>query len=109
MPENLQDEAHCPHAVNKEEVFLPMDRISLPLTAASYTSLPQLLWIFTTVLGDSGPMYANIRLSFRNIYAGKHFCSHVYNAGALLLRESVVSSGESKNLCKRINALVYKI
>lgn len=69
------------------------------LTAASYTSLTKLLLIFTTVLGESSPIYANIGLSFINIYAGKHFCSYVCSAGAPLLRESVVSSGESRNLC----------
>lgn len=99
VTEILQDGAYCPHCVAREAVFLPTDHISLSPTAASYTSLPQLCLIFPTVLGESAAAYANVRLSFINIYAGKHICSSVCTAGALLLRQSVVSSGESKNLC----------
>lgn len=98
MPESLQDEARWPPSVNREETLLPMNRVALSLTAASCTSLLQLPLIFTAVLGESGPTYASVRLRFINIYAGKHFCSYVCRAGALL-KESVVSSGESKNIC----------
>lgn len=55
--------------------------------------------VWSSPLGESAPTYANVRLSFINIYAGKQTCSSVCTAGALLLRQSVVSSGESKNLC----------
>lgn len=89
---------HCPHCVDREEAFHPTDLISHP-QQPQFTSLPQLALIFPTVLGESAPTYANIRLSFINIYAGKHICSSVCTAGALLLRQSVVSSGESTNLC----------
>lgn len=86
VPEILQDEAYWPPCVGREEAFLPTDHISLSPTAASYTPLPQLCLIFPTVLGESAPTYANVRISFINIYAGKHICSSVCTAGSLLLR-----------------------
>lgn len=81
MAESLQNEAHWPPSVNREETLLPMNRVALSLTAASCTPLLQFPLIFTTVLGESGPTYASVRLSFINIYAGKHFCSYVCRAG----------------------------